>query len=266
MSRGLRVWQASARRPGQGCGLGMVGVVLEEAFQDGGRERGVKSGGPSWSGGQACPGGRGGATRGSESGSPRGLLEPGVTCGPGESTDGTGTREDGMASGGAVSPSLSPQDMEKEQEMLRAWKDRMARELDRVVAFWLDHSHDQEQGCTPRPSGGIGLGSSLLWSPRTSLWAGCHLWGAASAPIPLHPPNPDLANSANASVSHRGFFTCLGRDGQVYDDLKYVWLQGRQVRTRRGRGRPGLEPARWVLPEFSHWAGIAGSPPSFSRP
>ncbi|XP_062979140.1 N-acylglucosamine 2-epimerase [Elgaria multicarinata webbii] len=26
-----------------------------------------------------------------------------------------------------------------------------------------------------------------------------------------------------------GFFTCLGQDGKVYDDLKYVWLQGRQV-------------------------------------
>nr|XP_006006263.1 PREDICTED: N-acylglucosamine 2-epimerase [Latimeria chalumnae] len=26
-----------------------------------------------------------------------------------------------------------------------------------------------------------------------------------------------------------GFFTCLGRDGKVYDKLKYVWLQGRQV-------------------------------------
>ncbi|MBN3306714.1 RENBP epimerase, partial [Amia calva] len=26
-----------------------------------------------------------------------------------------------------------------------------------------------------------------------------------------------------------GFFTCLGREGQVYDELKYVWLQGRQV-------------------------------------
>ncbi|KAB0343880.1 hypothetical protein FD754_020806 [Muntiacus muntjak] len=63
------------------------------------------------------------------------------------------------------------QDMEKEQETLRAWKERVARELDRVVAFWLEHSHDQEQG---------------------------------------------------------GFFTCLGRDGRVYDDLKYVWLQGRQ--------------------------------------
>ncbi|EGV92087.1 N-acylglucosamine 2-epimerase, partial [Cricetulus griseus] len=25
------------------------------------------------------------------------------------------------------------------------------------------------------------------------------------------------------------FFTCLGCNGQVYDDLNYVWLQGRQV-------------------------------------
>ncbi|XP_023561132.1 N-acylglucosamine 2-epimerase isoform X2 [Octodon degus] len=28
---------------------------------------------------------------------------------------------------------------------------------------------------------------------------------------------------------HGGFLTCLGHDGEVYDDLKYVWLQGRQV-------------------------------------
>lgn len=27
----------------------------------------------------------------------------------------------------------------------------------------------------------------------------------------------------------RGFFNCIGRDGQIYDELKYVWLQGRQV-------------------------------------
>jgi len=33
----------------------------------------------------------------------------------------------------------------------------------------------------------------------------------------------------------RGFFTCIGRDGKVYDELKYVWLQGRQVRRRRRR-------------------------------
>ncbi|KAM9576785.1 N-acylglucosamine 2-epimerase [Trichechus inunguis] len=64
------------------------------------------------------------------------------------------------------------QDMEKEWETLKAWKERVGQELDRVMAFWMEHSHDQEHG---------------------------------------------------------GFFTCLGRDGQVYDDLKYVWLQGRQV-------------------------------------
>ncbi|KAB0388942.1 hypothetical protein E2I00_001944, partial [Balaenoptera physalus] len=63
-------------------------------------------------------------------------------------------------------------DMEKERETLQSWKERVGHELDVVVAFWLEHSHDQEHG---------------------------------------------------------GFFTCLGRDGQVYDDLKYVWLQGRQV-------------------------------------
>lgn len=28
---------------------------------------------------------------------------------------------------------------------------------------------------------------------------------------------------------HGGFFNCLAKDGKVYDELKYVWLQGRQV-------------------------------------
>ncbi|XP_003802599.1 N-acylglucosamine 2-epimerase isoform X1 [Otolemur garnettii] len=65
-----------------------------------------------------------------------------------------------------------PQDLEKERKTLQAWKQRVEQELDRVLAFWTKHSHDQEHG---------------------------------------------------------GFFTCLGHDGQVYDDLKYVWLQGRQV-------------------------------------
>lgn len=31
----------------------------------------------------------------------------------------------------------------------------------------------------------------------------------------------------------RGFFTCVGKDGKVYDELKYVWLQGRQVSLNR---------------------------------
>lgn len=27
-----------------------------------------------------------------------------------------------------------------------------------------------------------------------------------------------------------GFFNCLGKDGKVYDEIKHVWLQARQVR------------------------------------
>lgn len=37
--------------------------------------------------------------------------------------------------------------MEKERETLQAWKERVGQELDRVMAFWMDHSHDQEHGC-----------------------------------------------------------------------------------------------------------------------
>ncbi len=31
--------------------------------------------------------------------------------------------------------------------------------------------------------------------------------------------------------THGGYFTCLDRDGDVYDETKYAWLQGRQVYT-----------------------------------
>lgn len=37
--------------------------------------------------------------------------------------------------------------MEKERETLQAWKERVEQELDRVVAFWMEHSHDREHGC-----------------------------------------------------------------------------------------------------------------------
>lgn len=37
--------------------------------------------------------------------------------------------------------------MDKEREALQAWKERVEQELDRVVAFWMEHSHDQEHGC-----------------------------------------------------------------------------------------------------------------------
>ncbi|XP_006877288.1 PREDICTED: N-acylglucosamine 2-epimerase [Chrysochloris asiatica] len=62
--------------------------------------------------------------------------------------------------------------MEKDLETLKTWKEHVQQELDRVMAFWMKHSHDREHG---------------------------------------------------------GFFTCLDQEGRVYDDLKYVWLQGRQV-------------------------------------
>lgn len=45
-----------------------------------------------------------------------------------------------------------PQDMEKELEALQAWKELVAQELDRVVAFWTAHSHDPEHGCATHPS------------------------------------------------------------------------------------------------------------------
>lgn len=41
---------------------------------------------------------------------------------------------------------LMLQDMEKERETLQVWKKRVEQELDRVIAFWMEHSHDQEHG------------------------------------------------------------------------------------------------------------------------
>ncbi|XP_032377567.1 N-acylglucosamine 2-epimerase [Etheostoma spectabile] len=55
---------------------------------------------------------------------------------------------------------------------LEEYRERIRKELDNAVDFWLKYSHD---------------------------------------------------------TIHGGFFTCIGRDGTVYDELKYVWLQGRQV-------------------------------------
>ncbi|XP_069739046.1 N-acylglucosamine 2-epimerase [Phaenicophaeus curvirostris] len=57
-------------------------------------------------------------------------------------------------------------------EALGAWRQRVASELDAVVAFWERNSHDPQLG---------------------------------------------------------GFFSCLSHEGNVYDDTKYVWMQGRQV-------------------------------------
>ncbi|KAG9331151.1 hypothetical protein JZ751_019943 [Albula glossodonta] len=68
---------------------------------------------------------------------------------------------------------------------------------------------------------------------------------------------------------HGGFFTCIGKDGKVYDDLKYVWLQGRQVwmysrlyRTMERFHRPEILQAAISGGEFLQkfaWVPSAGS-------
>ena len=37
--------------------------------------------------------------------------------------------------------------------------------------------------------------------------------------------------SKSADREHGGYFTCLTREGNVYDTDKFIWLQGRQVWT-----------------------------------
>lgn len=57
-------------------------------------------------------------------------------------------------------------------------------------------------------------------------------------------PSPNVVCMCLVSLSwtwisascFRGFFTCIGKDGKVYDELKYVWLQGRQVSLWSGTG------------------------------
>lgn len=46
---------------------------------------------------------------------------------------------------------LTSQDMEKEWQTLQVWKERVGQELDRVVAFWMEHSHDEEHGLAIPP-------------------------------------------------------------------------------------------------------------------
>lgn len=70
-----------------------------------------------------------------------------------------------------MSPSPEfPQDMgkEPEPEALQAWKERVRQELDRVVAFWTEHSHDKEHGCVA-PLWCPQQASLPLLSPRLAL-------------------------------------------------------------------------------------------------
>lgn len=71
-------------------------------------------------------------------------------------------------------------------------------------------------------------------------------------------------------TQYGGFFTCIGRDGKVYDELKYVWLQGRQVwmycrlyRTMKRFHRPDiLEAAKAGAAFLQRFARVpsSGSP------
>uniref|UniRef100_A0A8C2W9S3 N-acylglucosamine 2-epimerase n=1 Tax=Cyclopterus lumpus TaxID=8103 RepID=A0A8C2W9S3_CYCLU len=100
------------------------------------------------------------------------------------------------------------------QFSLEGWRERIRKELDNTVDFWLKYSHD---------------------------------------------------------TTHGGFFTCIGRDGKVYDELKYVWLQGRQVwmycrlyRTMERFHKPEiLEAAKAggaFLRKFARVSGGSGGP------
>lgn len=77
------------------------------------------------------------------------------------------------------------------------------------------------------------FGGALSRTARLSCWfLQARVWAQGPGPRP----------SADTQ-SHRGFFSCLGRGGQLYDDLKYVWLQGRQVGISRATGSSSHSPA-----------------------
>lgn len=92
-----------------------------------------------------------------------------MTWGTEEPVQEVGTWEDGEVCGEVGSPSSElPQDMEKEREALQTWKQRVEQELDRVMAFWMEHSHDQEHGCAS-PFWCPQQGSSPFLSPHLTL-------------------------------------------------------------------------------------------------
>ncbi|KAL6038697.1 hypothetical protein STEG23_033132, partial [Scotinomys teguina] len=69
--------------------------------------------------------------------------------------------------------------MEKEREKLQFWKDRMAKELDSVISFWTDYSHDKEYGgfltCLTR-NGRIYDEVKYLVPLAKQVWMYCHLY------------------------------------------------------------------------------------------
>ncbi|XP_066030995.1 N-acylglucosamine 2-epimerase, partial [Chamaea fasciata] len=69
------------------------------------------------------------------------------------------------------------------------------------------------------------------------------VWGPTAAPSPAMEQLREWRGRIGAELDavvafwerhshdpeHGGFFSCLSRDGSVYDDTKFVWLQGRQI-------------------------------------
>ncbi|XP_063038820.1 N-acylglucosamine 2-epimerase, partial [Melospiza melodia melodia] len=80
------------------------------------------------------------------------------------------------------------------------------------------------------------MGTPGLWGLFLGL-------GSHGRPLPSHGGAAGVAGRIAAELDavvafwerhshdpeHGGFFSCLSRDGSVYDDTKFVWLQGRQI-------------------------------------
>lgn len=78
----------------------------------------------------------------------------------------------------------------------------ITNQLDKCVQFWLDHSIDLEYG----------------WVKSY-----CTQWTCSTRHFST------LGVLMITLLFFRGYFNCLARDGTVYDETKYGWLQGRQV-------------------------------------
>ncbi|XP_025066580.1 N-acylglucosamine 2-epimerase isoform X3 [Alligator sinensis] len=113
----------------------------------------------------------------------------------------------GSRSGSGPAPAALPPLDAESRELLEAWRDRVSCELDTVVDFWIRHSHDPEHG--------LGRCLGVLETPN-------------SPPAPEGTFNPGV-RALTTHPAPSGFFSCLSRDGTVYDETKYVWMQGRQV-------------------------------------
>lgn len=90
------------------------------------------------------------------------------------------------------------------ESRLQEFYDRIRADLDRTVKFWRQHSRDPECGYGAWPLGGEVLFFFFILVFKIPF---CLL-----------------------NVYCSGFFNCLSKDGKVYDEIKHVWLQARQVR------------------------------------